>query len=472
MSKPLIFISHKHNDRAIATVVRGFITEQTSGKLPVFQSSDPSAKTPGVGRTLNAELRQALWGAGAVILVYTSPDEDWGYCMWECGVATLPDSPDTRIVLLQCGESAPSLFDGQLRVDARDRTSVATFVTQFMTEPKFIPQVDDALTGYNQTSKQVEQAANRFYDDLQAVIPKGAAEDWPAHPYLQLQLPNGAVNEIIQAPHENRNALARKIVLSQATVSHSDKYARALFGLMECGEDMKLQQLYETWHSAYGNYSDAWIDSLTEQVGRAAQGQFPVLKWSGMPAVGDGRLTVPVLTRVRKLPSIASHQFDVYFFPFSLLDATPVQGPMLRRADMFCRVLEAGGEGQVQLLELIDELETHRYGRMPFVSPDDRLVYIAHRSMLDQFVARQVRKRPGADLAQLTLADMFAEEPNLKAMFSSTAAFVSSEATLADAKAAMRSVPNCYDVFVTDTGSQQEQVLGWLTDVKIVASEG
>ena len=161
MSKPLIFISHKHNDRAIATVVRGFITEQTSGKLPVFQSSDPSAKTPGVGRTLNAELRQALWGAGAVILVYTSPDEDWGYCMWECGVATLPDSPDTRIVLLQCGESAPSLFDGQLRVDARDRTSVATFVTQFMTEPKFIPQVDDALTGYNQTSKQVEQAANR-----------------------------------------------------------------------------------------------------------------------------------------------------------------------------------------------------------------------------------------------------------------------------------------------------------------------
>ena len=73
---------------------------------------------------------------------------------------------------------------------------------------------------------------------------------------------------------------------------------------------------------------------------------------------------------------------------------------------------------------------------------------------------------------RLAIDCMFAEEPNLKTMFSNTAVFVGSEATLADAKVAMRSVPNCYDVFVTDTGSQQEQVLGWLTDVKIVASEG
>ena len=108
---------------------------------------------------------------------------------------------------------------------------------------------------------------------------------------------------------------------------------------------------------------------------------------------------------------------------------------------------------------------------MPFVDPSDRLIYIAHRSMVDQFIGRQVRKRKAAELATLTLADMLAEEPHLKAMFSSTAAFVGSQSTLAEAKAAMSSVPNCYDVFVTDTGRPEEPVLGWLTDVKIAASE-
>ena len=140
MPKPLIFISHKHADRAIANVVRSFITEQTRSTVPVFQSSDPTSVTPSVGRTLNVDLRNALWNAGAVILIYTAPDQDWGYCMWECGVATVQDSPDTRIILLHCGDSAPSLFDGQLGVNARNKLSVQTFVTQFMTQPDFLPE--------------------------------------------------------------------------------------------------------------------------------------------------------------------------------------------------------------------------------------------------------------------------------------------------------------------------------------------
>ena len=109
MPRALVFISHKHSDRAIATVIRSFVTEQTRSTVDVFQSSDPTAATPQVGRTLNTDLRKALWNAGAVILIYTSPDQDWGYCMWECGVATVEDSPDTRIILLQCSDSAPSL---------------------------------------------------------------------------------------------------------------------------------------------------------------------------------------------------------------------------------------------------------------------------------------------------------------------------------------------------------------------------
>jgi integrase len=39
--------------------------------------------------------------------------------MWECGVATKPDSPETRIIVLQCGTEVPPVFQDQVRVQKR-----------------------------------------------------------------------------------------------------------------------------------------------------------------------------------------------------------------------------------------------------------------------------------------------------------------------------------------------------------------
>ena len=472
MPKPLIFISHKHADRAIANVVRSFITEQTRSTVPVFQSSDPTSLTPSVGRTLNVDLRNALWNAGAVILIYTAPDQDWGYCMWECGVATVQDSPDTRIILLQCGDSAPSLFDGQLGVNARNKLSVQTFVTQFMTQPDFLPRTEGALTGYHSAAAEVERAANKLFDDLQVVLPEGPITEWPAHPYIQLQLPNASAKMITDAPAEEKSTVARRLLWSDATISDSDKHAQALFGVASFDGRVTLNNLFNTWRSAYPKVSGAWSDALADQLGRAAQWQFPALKWTAMPAVTDGHLVAPVVTRVRKIPSLGSLQFDVYFYPFNLMDATPVRGRMVRREDMLCKVLTPDGETAVNVTALLKELDEQRFNRVPFVDPSDRLVYIAHRSMLDQFVSRRVRTGNVSDLGELTLADVFAEQPEFKTMFSSTAAFVGIDGTLAEAKTSMERGRDCYDVFVTESGNNQEPVLGWLTDVIIAASEG
>jgi hypothetical protein len=469
MPGPLIFVSHKHADRAIANVVRSFVTEQTRSKVRVFQSSDPTAVTPGVGRTLNTDLREALWGAAAVILVYTAPDQDWGYCMWECGVATLPNSPDTRIILLQCGESAPSLFQGQFGVNARNKLSVQTFVTQFMTAEDFLPRSSEALTGYPAIAPEVQQAANKFFDDLQAVLPEGPSAEWPAHPYAQFQLSVAAAKAITEAPAEDKEAVRRKTVLTEATVSDSDKDFQALFGLAAIDGRLTLKMLLDIWRTKYPKRSEGWMEAITDQLGQAAQGQFPALKWTPMPAVRDGRLHAPVLTRVRKIPSMNSLQFDVYFYPFNLMSATPVQSRMVRRDDMLCRVLSGAGESSVGVLSLLDELDEHKFSRLPFLDQTGRLVYIAHRSTLDQFVSRRARSKQPVD-ATVTLADVFEQQPDIKTMFSTTAAFLPSEATMADAKLAMDSLPNCYDVFITDTGNSNDQVVGWLTDVIIRAS--
>src|SRR5262245_18447066 len=108
MSNPLIFISHKHADSAIASVISSFLREKTLGKIDVFQSSDNRFQWPKFGDNINEELRKTLWNADALILVYTSADNDWSYCMYECGIATHPGSPDTRVIVFQCGKDVPA----------------------------------------------------------------------------------------------------------------------------------------------------------------------------------------------------------------------------------------------------------------------------------------------------------------------------------------------------------------------------
>ncbi len=471
MTKPMIFISHKHSDRAIATVVRSFITEQSSGNVRVFQSSDAEGLGPRIARHLVTELRDALWEASMVILIYTTPDKDWGYCMWECGVAMLPGSPDTRITVLQCADTTPDVFDGQVHVNARQKTSVERFVREFMTDPNFLPHSTQAITGYEKSNPKVQSTSDKFFGDLQAVLPVDIGAEWPAHPFLQLQLTYSSLKPITDAPPEERAPTARKTVMSDAQISDADKYAQALFGMAAFEPNLRLDTLHAAWRAACPSASDAWLDCLSDQVGRAAQWQFPVLRWTPMTAVGDRGLYAPVVTRVRKVPSLFSMQFDVYFYPFNLLEATPVSARMVRRPDMFCKVIETGGEANIKILELLRELDERRFARVPFVDAEDKLLYIAHRSMLDQFVARQVSGGKIDRLTELTLADVLHEQPEISSIFRSTHAFVSLAATIGDAKAAMTKVRDCRDVFVTETGSAQEAVLGWITDVIIATSE-
>jgi hypothetical protein len=467
-----VFISHKHSDRAIATVIRGFVTEQTANRVKVFQSSDSgdAAETPMVGRPLNPQLAEALWDANGVVLVYTTPDQDWGYCMWECGVATDPKSPHTGIFVLQCTDSVPSLFEGQVRINARNVISVKQFVTQFLTKPGFLPGVTEALTEYNSNAPEVERAATRLFESLKAVLPEWPNADWPTHPYVQVQTSNAALRRISDSPADGRIEVAREILLSDAIVSDSDATAHALFGLTAFDPAVKLQTLIERWRSAFPKASAIWIDGLLDQIARSAQSQFPGFRWSAMPAVDDGHLHAPVVTRARRIPALAAMQFDVYFYPFNLLDATPVESRMVRRSDMFSRIIGPGGESEVRVLQLAGELRAHGYSRIPFVTPDDRFVYIAHLSMLDQFLVEQLTPN-AAEVGGLTLADLFSRQPKVRDMFAGTAAFVAGGATLGDAKIQMNATPKCYDVFVTENGKSDGPILGWITDVIVAESE-
>ena len=470
---PLVFISHKHADLRIATVIRGFITEQTANRVKVFQSSDggSAAETPIVGRPLNPQLAEALWSANGVVLVYTTPDQDWGYCMWECGVATDPKSPRTKIFVLQCTDAVPVLFEGQVRINARNQNSMRQFVTQFLTMPSFLPGIQEALTEYTPNAPEIEKAASRLFQSLKAVLPEWPNAEWPTHPYIQLQVPTAALKRITDTAADARLEVARDVILAEATVTESDPTAHALFGLTSFEPQMKLHALIEQWLATYPKASPGWIPGLLDQVGRSAQSQFPGFRWLAMRAIDDGALHAPVVARARRVTSLAAMQFDVYFYPFNLLDATPVESRMIKRTEMFTRTITPGTENTVGVLALVNELRDVGHNRVPFLAPDDHFIYIAHRSVLDSALMEQLTPGTAAQIAHLTLADLFTRRPEMRDLFAGTAAFVSTSATLGDAKIQMNATPNCYDVFVTENGHPDEPVLGWITDVIIANSE-
>lgn len=232
MDEPMTFISHKHADRAIAQVIAAFIEERSNNTVRVHLSSNPDFGGPKFGPSLNAQLRQALWDTDVLLLVYTSADQDWQYCMWECGVATHPTTPDTSIIVFQCGTDVPAPFQDVLRVNVRSLDDVKKFTDQFLRNPNFFPKLKVALAP-SVRDASVDNYAKDFHKQINDVLPPpdvGLAEEWPAWPYLRVELPRSEIEKIEQANEAERAKLSYEIVKNFGEVADSDARAAQLFG--------------------------------------------------------------------------------------------------------------------------------------------------------------------------------------------------------------------------------------------------
>jgi hypothetical protein len=319
---PLLFISHRHSDQAIADVVRKFVTDRSGGRIAVFQSSSAVAEGPRSGERLTEELRRSLWRASMVILIYTREDQDWSWCMWECGVATSAESPDTRTIVFQAGARSPSVFAGEVRVNLRLYADVQRFTNEFLTSSSFLPQQREPVApGFHPNDGNVEQAAQSFYDELQKVLPgeeEDGIEEWPPFPFLQLELAADQVKRICDEQPDRRPATTAD-VLDAASVIEGDQEAARIFGTPSIRSGIPFQDLVRPWKETFDQPSPSWLDGLARQVMMVAQWRFPTLRWELMRAMdeNDGTWYAPVVNCVRRMPSQAI-QFDIYFDKFEL----------------------------------------------------------------------------------------------------------------------------------------------------------
>lgn len=107
--------------------------------------------------------------------------------------------------------------------------------------------------------------------------------------------------------------------------------------------------------------------------------------------------------------------------------------------------------------------------RLPILDQRGAVQHVIHQSLLYKFIATSVAgSKSGAppDLAKLTLEDFLAS-PGMDALVSQAIAFVSERATLDQARTEMEKIQKCQDVFVTEHGTRDEAIKGWLTNVDV-----
>lgn len=316
-----LFISHKHVDEKIADEIRAFVTMHSGGRVDVYQSSSKWADAPKVGRNLNKQLRETLWNTGVLILVYTSAEHDWSYCMWECGVASHPQSPDTKIILFQCAGSSPAVFTEQVNVNMRNAADIQKFTNEFLTSTDFFPGTQGAVTRFKANGREVIDAANDFFKKLELVLPPDKIEpstEWPAYPFLQLELSAQHIDQIRRLEPKERNQKSNEIIKKECVVSAVDKYCEQLFGVLSFSSEMTFKQLADDWMERFPHSESRWIEALCNQIKAGATWNFPTTSWDLMQGFSDNIWRAPVLTRVRSIPSRKCTQFDVYFFKFDV----------------------------------------------------------------------------------------------------------------------------------------------------------
>jgi len=105
--------------------------------------------------------------------------------------------------------------------------------------------------------------------------------------------------------------------------------------------------------------------------------------------------------------------------------------------------------------------------RIPLLDSRKIVKYVIHQSLLYKFIAQKtIDGNKSIDLKSLTLEDFLKFNQNER-MVSRTLAFVSKDATLGIAKELMEQTKDCQDIFITEHGSSEEPMLGWLTNIEI-----
>jgi len=326
-----IFISHRHDDRDIATVFSKHFQKWNVPQEEIFLSSDPKAGVA-IGEPLRPQLKQALAEARLVLLIYTLSDADWEFCVWECGVATNPadNTPKTRVALFQVGSQKSRVFKGEA-VFRLSRDDIAKFVDQFhkldnffREGPAFQPTIDPDI---------LRDRTDCLYEELRPFALTDKLEERPLWDRFTLRIRSNEVREIRECLSEAHTDGAKDrafdFLLRNAHVIDSFGMALLHFGYAAGTQDLTLEKLIECWRDTIASETDphGWIPALCQEMCRSIEDRPAQPSWELMKSAQFPEWWfLPIVNHVRLKPD--SFEFDVslYRFPGSLPPSLVVMG--------------------------------------------------------------------------------------------------------------------------------------------------
>lgn len=445
-----------------------FVKEKSLGKVHVHLSSDPGYEGPGIGRNLNAQLREALFEASAVLLIYTEDDKDWSYCMWECGVAIDANHPEAEIIVFQCGRDTPKPFEDDVRVNVRSVEDIERFTKFFLQSERLFPEHGGALAP-GLDSASIKKFADELHKNLEKILPPldpAPTEEWATWPSLLVEIP--AVHFDEEARDEYPDETLYDRVRERAMVVEHNRVA-ALLRMASLPPNLTFGRLEEIWEEKSGKTDTEWFESCCDQMKACARREFPIIRHATMQSADLKAGYIPIVGRIRDVALKKLLQFEIYFYNLSDPRAVDAAKKMVPIEKMYFRVVDDDRDiEKITLSQFLDDLEGRGLNRVPFVDSRHHPIYIVHKSMVTDFMLRKMRA--GVSLDELRLKDLF-EDVSLKEMFAKTFAVVPEHASIEEARNAMRSIPSCQDVFVTASGGSEESILGLLTNQDLVEAD-
>jgi hypothetical protein len=121
-----------------------------------------------------------------------------------------------------------------------------------------------------------------------------------------------------------------------------------------------------------------------------------------------------------------------------------------------------------KLLDVKKELEAKGYNRLPVLNQLDQPRCVIHLSLIDKYLLTQAQVNPPVKaITDWDFRDLIGDSAYQDRLLKESFFVIKQSDTLATAKLLMDQSENCQDVFVTDDGSRNGKVIGWITNVII-----
>lgn len=311
-----IFISHRHEEETIANVINDYLQDWGIHRHDIFQSSRSDSGAM-IGSKLDDELKKALTVTNLLILVYTHKMYDWSYCTWECGVALDPKTEDTNIVVFECAGESPKIFEPNVRVEVTEK-GIDDFTYQFHKSDNFFPNQPAFNPGF--ADDILKKKAEKFFNDLEEVIPGGQYKEKPLIHLIKLSLSPEIVDE---AKNKTSPKSAHACISENLFIEDASPYCPQHFGCSTFDKKMKWSGVIKGWQDEVNKskpkkskLTDEWTRELYSEIWRALRNK-PAKPLGNImaSATSANRQYIPLLSLMREYPD-QKREFMLYLYPY------------------------------------------------------------------------------------------------------------------------------------------------------------